>query len=244
MDSVLNSLYALADEKYRDFNASLVPTVGKSRMIGVRTPALREIAHNMIQNGLDKDFIKNVPHKMFEENQLHAFIISLYRDFDVVISALNDFLPYVDNWATCDQMSPKAFVKNTNKLLPYIKKWMKSKHNYTARFGILTLMRYFMGDNFDTEYIKMVLGIKSKDYYLNMMQAWYFATGAAKHFDEFYPYFENLDIWVRDKAIEKAYDSCRVSQSHKLKLKRLQKRMKKNELCRNDKKPSVGVRVK
>ena len=219
--SVLDLLYAAADIEYRDFSSSLVPTVDKSKFIGVRTPQLRAIAHNMVKSGADKDFIKNIPHHFFEENQLHAFIISEYRDFDIAINVVDAFLPYIDNWATCDQMSPKIFAKNTDKLLPFIKKWIKSKHVYTVRFGVLNLMRYFMDANFDKKYANMVLGIKSDEYYINMMRAWYFATAAAKHFDRVFIYFSRLDDWTRRHAIKKASESYRVSNEHKVKLKSL-----------------------
>ena len=152
---------------------------------------------------------------------MHAFIISDFRDFDSAICGVASFLPYVDNWATCDQMSPKVFAKNADKLLPYIKKWLRAKHVYTVRFAVLCLMRYYMDANFATKYADMVLGIKSDEYYVNMMRAWYFATAAAKHFDLVYPYFERLDSWTRARAIQKATESYRVSPEHKVKLKSL-----------------------
>ncbi len=220
-NNVIKSLYAVADAVYKDFNSSLVPTVDKNCFIGVRTPKLRAMARDMLKSGVYKDFIHILPHKYFEENQLHAFIISGFRDFDLTISAVDEFLPYVDNWATCDQMSPKVFAKNTEKLLPYIKKWIRSKHVYTVRFGVLALMRYFMDSNFNIKYADMVLGIKTDEYYINMMRAWYFATAAAKHFDLVYPYFERLDSWTRMRAIQKAIESYRVMPEHKLKLKAL-----------------------
>ena len=219
MECVVDSLYAISDEKYRKFNSLLIPTVDKARFIGVRTPKLRAMARDMIKTGVDTEFIKNVPHSFFEENQLHAFIISEYRDFDVAVRAVDDFLPYVDNWATCDQMSPKVFAKNADKLLPYIKKWIKSKHVYTVRFAVLALMRYFLDDNFDKKYVDMVVGLESNEYYINMMRAWYFATAAAKHFEQIYPCFLNLDEWTRRRAIQKACESYRVLNKNKVKLK-------------------------
>ena len=218
---VLDSLYAAADAVYRDFNSKLVPTVDKDKIIGVRTPVLRAMARDMAKSGVYKDFIHKFPHKYFEENQLHAFIISGFYDFDSAVRAVDEFLPYVDNWATSDQMSPKVFAKNTDKLLPYIKKWLRVKHVYTVRFAVLCLMRYYMDANFDIKYADMVLGITSDEYYVNMMRAWYFATAAAKHFDLVYPYFERLDSWTRARAIQKATESYRVSPEHKVKLKSL-----------------------
>ena len=218
---ILDSLYAAADAVYRDFNSKLVPTVDKDKIIGVRTPVLRAMARNMAKSGVYKDFIHKFPHKYFEENQLHAFMISGLRDFDSAVRAVDEFLVCVDNWATCDQMSPKVFAKNADKLLPYIKKWLRAKHVYTVRFAVLCLMRYYMDANFDTKYADMVLGIKSDEYYVNMMRAWYFATAAAKHFDLVYPYFERLDSWTRARAIQKAIESYRVLPEHKVKLRAL-----------------------
>ena len=219
--TILDSLYAVADTVYRDFNSKLVHTVSADKFIGVRTPLLRAMARDMVKSGVYKDFVQTLPHKFFEENQLHAFIVSGFCDFDSAVRAVDKFLLYVDNWATCDQMSPKVFAKHTDKLLPYIKKWLRSKHIYTLRFAVLALMRYYMGANFDTKYTDMVLNINSDEYYVNMMRAWYFATAAAKHFDKVYPYFEQLDSWTRARAIQKAIESYRVSPEHKLKLKAL-----------------------
>ena len=221
MERIIKTLYANADEKYRDFNSSLIPSVEKNRFIGVRTPILRKTARDIVTNYNWRDFIDNTPHKFFEENQLHAFIISNIRDFDTAVTYTNKFLPFIDNWATCDQMSPKIFAKNTDKLLPYIQKWIKSKHTYTVRFGVLCLMRYFLDSAFDTKYADMVLNIKSDEYYVNMMRAWYFATGAAKHFDKILPYFDKLDLTTRNRAIQKALESYRVAPEHKVILKKL-----------------------
>lgn len=220
-NTILESLYAAADAGYRDFNSGLVPTVGADKFIGVRTPVLRAMARDMAKSGVCVDFVAELPHKYFEENQLHAFIISEIHDFDSAVRAVDKFLGYVDNWATCDQMSPKIFAKNADKLLPYIEKWLLSKHVYAVRFAVLCLMRYYMDVGFDKKYADMVLNINSDEYYINMMRAWYFATAAAKHFDVVYPYFERLDSWTRARAIQKAIESYRVLPEHKLKLKKL-----------------------
>lgn len=237
-------LYAAADGAYKDFNSKIINTVDKDRFIGVRTPELREIARDMLANDSWTEFIADLPHHFFEENQLHAFIISEFNDFDFVIGAVEKFLPYVDNWATCDQMSPKIFAKNPDKLLPHIKKWIKSKHVYTVRFAVLCLMRYFLDGNFDKKYADMVLGIKSNEYYVNMAMAWYFATGVAKHPEKFLPYFKRLDDWTRGCAIEKAIASYRVSETNKLKLKELRKRKEDDILDRFFKKSPVDLQVK
>lgn len=222
-NSIVNLLYTAADNVYKDFNSSLITTVDKKRFIGVRTPKLRAISHNIVKSGDWSDFIADLPHYFFEENQLHAFIISEIRDFDFVIAAVDKFLPYVDNWATCDQMSPKVFVKNSEKILPYIKKWIKSKHVYTVRFGVLCLMRYFMNDKFDKKYMDIVAKIKSDEYYINMMRAWYFATAAVNHFDDVLSYLDKLDDWTRARAIQKAIESYRITPENKVKLKALRK---------------------
>ena len=225
-NKIVNSLYAMRDNAYRDFNSSLIPGIDKNSFIGVRTPNLRAFVRNMVKDGVAGEFIERLPHTFFEENQLHAFILSACRDFDSAIMAVDKFLPYVDNWATCDQMSPKIFAKNTNKLLPYIKKWIKSKHTYTVRFGVLCLMRYFMDDGFDEKYADMVANIKSDDYYINMMRAWYFATALAKQYERVFPYFvdNRLDMWTHNRAIQKAVESFRVSDRHKADLRALRRK--------------------
>lgn len=220
-NKILKSLYAVADVEYRNFQSALIPTINKKSVIGVRTPILRKMARDMVKSGEYKDFISRLPHKYFEENQLHAFIISLIKDFDIGVYEVSRFLPYIDNWATCDQMSPKVFVKNVDKLLPYIKKWIKSKHVYTVRFGVLCLMRYFLDDKFDVKYLDIVAKIKSNEYYVNMMRAWYFATAVAKHFDDVLPYLQKLDDWTRGRTIQKALESYRVIDVHKQKLRSL-----------------------
>lgn len=219
---ILNRLYALQDNAYKDFQSSLLPTICAKNIIGVRTPELRSLAKEVIHGGMMDDFILSVPHNFFEENQLHAFIISEIRDFDSAVRAVDKFLPYVDNWATCDQMSPKIFAKNTGKLLPYIKKWIKSKHVYTVRFAVLCLMRYFLDKLFDTKYADMVACIKSDEYYINMMRAWYFATAAAKQYDNILPYFQNniMDSWTHNRAIQKSIESYRIPPEHKAELKK------------------------
>ena len=215
-NKILKSLYAVADVEYRNFQSALIPTINKKSVIGVRTPILRKMARDMVKSGEYKDFIKNLPHQYFEENQLHAFIISLIKDFDIGVYEVSRFLPYIDNWATCDQMSPCVFKKSPDLLLGYIDKWIKSKHVYTVRFGVLCLMRYFLDDKFDIKYLNVVAKIKSNEYYVNMMRAWFFATAAAKHFDDVLPYLQKLDDWTRGRAIQKAIESYRVRPENKV----------------------------
>ena len=222
-DNIIKTLYAVADAGYRDFQSALVPTINKKNVIGVRTPILRKMARDMVKSGEYKDFISKLPHKYFEENQLHAFIISEIKDFDIVVNEVSRFLPYIDNWATCDQMSPIVFKKNRNLLLNYINKWINSKDVYAVRFGVLGLMRYFLDEKFDIKYVNIVADINSDEYYINMMRAWYFATAAAKHFEKVLPYFKfgRIDEWTRKHAIQKAVESYRISAKNKETLRKM-----------------------
>ena len=222
-NNILKSLYALQDTAYRDFNSKLIPNVSSDLFIGVRTPDLKKLAKDMIKSGQSDSFIHNLPHKYFEENQLHAFILSGIKYFDIAVKETERFLPYVDNWATCDQMSPKVFRKNLDVLYKHICKWIKSKDVYSVRFAIKNLMQYFLDDNFDVKYADMVANIKTDEYYINMMRAWYFATAAAKQFDNILPYFYvgKIDEWTRKRSIQKALESFRVSDKNKEKLRSL-----------------------
>jgi 3-methyladenine DNA glycosylase AlkD len=215
--NIIKNLYAVQDAAYRNFNSSLIPNISDEKFIGVRTPILKQMAKDIIKSGMAEDFVAQLPHKYFEENQLHAFILSDIHDFDTAIHKIEKFLPFVDNWATCDQMSPRCFAKNREALLIYIKKWIKSKDVYVVRFAVLNLMRYFIDSDFDVKYADMVADIKSDEYYVNMMRAWYFATGAAKHFDLFLPYFKagRIDKWTRRRAIQKTIESYRIENKHK-----------------------------
>lgn len=223
VDEIREDLFANQDVKYRDFQSKLTPTIEANTAIGVRTPVLRKLAKYYSKRQDVDDFLADLPHKFFDENQLHAFILSEIKDFDECIGKLERFLPFVDNWATCDQMSPKCFKKNHEKLLPYLNKWIKSDDTYTVRFAIVTLMAHFLDDDFDEGYLKLVSDIKSDEYYINMAIAWYFATALAKQYDKTIPYIENktLDVWTHNKAIQKSIESYRVTAEHKEYLKSL-----------------------
>ncbi len=214
---ILKTLYINKDAVYKDFSAKLIPNISSDLFIGVRTQNIRKIAKDLVKSGLYNNFIEQLPHKFFEENQLHAFVLSEISGFEFVVKEIERFLPYVDNWATCDQMSPKAFKKKPELLIKYINKWIKSKYVYAVRFGILCLMRYFLDDKFDMKYVNMVADIKSDEYYINMMRAWYFATAIAKHFVDILPYLQRgkIDEWTRLRAIQKSLESYRVSDEHK-----------------------------
>ena len=221
--SVYDRLKKYEDDKYKEFQAKLVPNISPDTILGVRTPDMRNIAKEVFKSDDKESFFNDLPHKYYEENLIHFFVISMIKDFDECIKEVEKFLPYVDCWPVSDQASPKVFKKNHDKLLPYIKKWIKSKHIYTARFGIRMLMNEYLGDDFKVEYLELVSKIKGDDYYLKMMVAWYFATALAKKYDETISIFENhiLDEWVHKKAIQKAIESYRVTDEHKKYLRSL-----------------------
>ncbi len=217
MNDIQNTLFQFRDIKYRDFQSSLIPNVERERIIGVRTRMLRATARAMLKEGTAKEFLSALPHHYFEENQLHAFIISFERDFEKCITLVEAFLPYIDNWATCDQLIPISFAKQPELLLPYIEKWLKSEHTYTVRFAIVCLMRYFLDELFDKKYPQLVAEIKSDEYYIKMAVAWYFATALAKQYDAVLPFIseKKLDKWTHNKAIQKSRESLRVTKEHK-----------------------------
>ncbi len=226
-EDILKKLYALQDIKYRDFQGKLLPTVDPETIIGVRTPALRKLAKELAKQDDIGAFLGTLPHTYFDENQLHAFILSEIKDYDRCIALVERFLPYVDNWATSDQLSPKVFRKNKPDLLAHIKSWLKSDATYTVRFAVGMLMQHFLDDDFSMAYPKLVAAIRSDEYYINMMRAWYFATALAKQYDAIIPYIEQkkLDPWTHSKAIQKAVESYRITPEQKeyLRTFRLQK---------------------
>ena len=218
---VIDRLLEVKDDQYKEFQAKLVPNISPELIIGVRTPEMRRIAKEVYAGEEWEEFIKELPHKYYEENLVHFFIIAMIKDFDICVKKVEEFLPYVDCWPVSDQATPKSFKKNHERLLPYIKKWIASDHVYTARFGIRMLMNEYLGDDFKKEYLKLVASKKGDDYYLKMMVAWYFATALAKQYDEAVKYIEGrkLDEWVHKKAIQKAVESYRVTDEHKEYLK-------------------------
>ena len=226
MEFIIKELYKMQDEKYRDIQVKIIPNIDSNSIIGVRTPELRSFAKKLIKEDNYKEFLEELPHKYFDENQLHSFIISEIKDYDICISYINKFLPYINNWATCDQLSPKVFKKNKDSLLKEIKIWIKSKEVYTIRFGIGMLMSYFLDEDFNESYLETISKIKSKEYYINMMIAWYYATALAKQYDSTIKYLENnkLDIWVHNKTIQKAIESYRITDSQKEYLRSLKRR--------------------
>jgi hypothetical protein len=220
--SVYEMLLEAKDDKYRDFQVKLVPNISPDTIIGVRTPDMRKIAKEVFNSPEKDEFLKELPHKYYEENLVHFFIIAMIKDFDECIEKVEEFLPYVDCWPVSDQATPKSFKKNHAKLLPYIKNWIASDHVYTARFGIRMLMNEFLDDDFKDEYLELVASKEGDDYYLKMMVAWYFATALAKKYDESVKYIEErkLSDWIHKKAIQKAVESYRVTDEHKEYLKK------------------------
>lgn len=216
-------LFELADEEYKEFHSKLMPTVNAEKIIGIRVPVLRQFAADFSKTHEADLFISNLPHRYYEENNLHAFIIETKNDFDTCIKLVDDFLPYIDNWATCDMLSPKVFSKNKEELLTYISKWIKSEHTYTIRYGIGMLMAHYLDSGFSMDFPIAISKIKSEDYYVKMMVAWYFATALAKRYEEILPFFTNqvLDKWTHNKAIQKATESHRITAEHKTQLKSL-----------------------
>jgi 3-methyladenine DNA glycosylase AlkD len=225
-DKILKELYRLRDPEYRDFQSKLIPTVDSELFIGVRTPDLKKLAVCLHGTSEEKNFLNRLPHKYFDENQLHAFLIAQSTDFDECIEKTNAFLLFIDNWATCDQLSPKSFRSNCTVLFNYIRAWLSSGHIYTVRFGIKMLMSHFLDDEFDVRYPQMIAEIKSNEYYVNMMIAWYFATALAKQYDAVIPFIRDrrLDVWVHNKTIQKAVESFRIKPECKTYLKSLRYR--------------------
>ena len=223
VEEIRKRLFELQDTKYRDFQSKLIPNIDPETVIGVRTPELRKFAKEILKSGEYADFLQDLPHKYFDENQLHAFLISGMKDYEESLGALCNFLPYVDNWATCDQMSPKVFKKHRPELLPKIKEWIGSTETYTIRFAVGMLMEHFLDEDFSDEYPEMVSKLRSDEYYVNMMIAWYFATALAKQYDAILPYIEQhkLDVWTHNKAIQKSVESYRITEEQKEYLKTL-----------------------
>jgi len=217
MKNILSELYLNQDLKYRDFHSSLIPNVEKERFIGVRTPILRKIAKEMLKNGSYKKFINQLPHYYYEENTIHSCILSLCKDLDELIIELDKFLPYIDNWATCDLLSPKVFKNDLDRILVKVKEWINTNDVYSIRFGIVTLLNFYLGDNFKDEINEIVLNINSDEYYVNMAISWYFSYALIKQYDSTISIFEmnKLNKWVHNKSIQKAIESYRIDKNKK-----------------------------
>ncbi len=223
--SVRERLLSLSDNEYKAFHSKLMPTVPDEKIIGVRVPVLRSLAKELFRDGTGEEYIKILPHEYYEEDNLHAFIIEQYKDIEKVICETDRFLPYIDNWATCDMFSPGVFAKHPDIIYDKSLEWIQSDKTYTIRYGIGMLMRYFLGDRFNADMLKIVAQVKSDEYYVNMMIAWFFATALYAQYNETIKYIENgvLGKWVHNKAIQKAVESCRISTETKSYIKTLKK---------------------
>lgn len=223
MTPIQEKLFQLKDLGYRDFHSKLMPTVCKDRIIGVRVPILRKFAKELNKSELKAEFLNTLPHKYYEEDNLHAFLIEQIKDFDECISALDNFLLFVDNWATCDMMTPKVLGKNLPLLYEKIEEWSKSEHIYTVRFAVVTLMKFFMDECLDKKHLNLLLSTKSDEYYINMAIAWYLATALSSRWDLVIPYIEKqkFNKWIHNKAIQKAIESYRITKEQKEYLKTL-----------------------
>lgn len=222
MNNIQKKLFEMQDLQYKSFHSKLMPTVNPDKIIGIRVPQLRKFAKEFSKTPEAEEFIKILPHRYYEEDNLHAFIIEQIKDYDKAVNELNRFLPFVDNWATCDMMTPKAFFKNNDRLIEQINIWISSQHTYAVRFAVNMLMKFYLDDNFSEEYLQKVADIKSDEYYIKMVQAWYFATALAKQWDPAVKYIEEnrLDKWTHNKTIQKAVESYRITQEQKAHLKR------------------------
>jgi len=228
---IQKELFSLQDKEYMKFLSKLTPNVSEDTIIGVRIPEIRKLAKKLVKNNEYEDFLKELPHKYYDENLLHGAIISENKDFENCIELLNSFLPFVDNWAVCDTISPKIFKKHKKELIEKIKEWSQSDKTYTCRFGVEMLMTHFLDEDFKKEYLEMVANIHSEEYYVKMVVAWFFATALTKQWDYAVIYLENnrLDVWVHNKTIQKARESLRILEDKKGYLKGL-KRKKEGEL--------------
>lgn len=220
---IQQELFALQDLSYRDFHAKLMPTVEKARVIGVRTPKLRAFAKEFGKTEEAKEFLKVLPHQYYEENNLHGLLIEQIKDYPTLIGELNRFLPCIDNWATCDLLTVRVVKKHLDTFTEEVERWLASDHTYTIRFGIGMLMRYYLEEHFSLEYPEKVVKIRSEEYYVNMMRAWYFATALAKQYEAIFPFLEEkrLDAWTHNKTIQKAIESYRITQEQKVYLRTL-----------------------
>ena len=216
-EQIVKHLFSLQDKKFREFHLKLIPGIEMDKVIGVRTPALRKFAKEIIKAGSGEEFLSSLPHYYYEENQLHSFILSEEKDFDNCIKYVDKFLPYINNWATCDQLLPKVFKKQPQKLLPHINLWIESGETYKIRFAIGMLMQHFLDDLFEERFAQKVASVHSEEYYVKMMQAWYFATALAKQYEPAVKYLEEkkLESWTHNKTIQKAIESFRVPDERK-----------------------------
>ena len=210
-------LFELSDIEYKEFHSKLMPTIDPNTILGVRTPKMRNFVKELKNDDGVEEFLNSLPHKYYEENNLHGFLIEQIKDYDQCILRIEEFLPYINNWATCDSVKPKIFAKNKSELFKRIKIWIKSDETYTIRYAVNMLMGFYLDEDFAVEHLKMVSNIKSDEYYVKMVVAWYFATALAKHYEETLPFIENREMekWTHNKTIQKAIESYRITPEQK-----------------------------
>lgn len=223
--NIQERLFELQDEKYGDFQANLTPTMKRENIIGVRVPMLRKFAKEVKKDAACETFLQALPHDYYDENMLHSILLAETKDYDKTIAYVDSFLPYVDNWAVCDTLSPKIFKKHRDKLITKIYEWSNSKETYTCRFGLDMLMTHYLDEDFKEEYLELPASIRSEEYYVNMMIAWFFATALAKQWEATIPYIENnrMDKWAHNKTIQKAIESYRITPEQKEYLRSLKR---------------------
>ena len=216
---------SLQDESYANFQSKLIPTVAREKIIGVRVPQVRKLAKELLREGDYKEFLDQLPHTYYDEDMLHGLLLSELKDYNLCIRRIEQFLPYVDNWAVCDCMSPKVFRKNKDFLLDKIREWTASEDTYTCRFGVGMLMTHFLEEDFEPEYLEMVACIQSEEYYVNMMRAWFYATALARQWEATITVLATgrLDIWTHNKTIQKARESFRITAEQKEQLKTMKR---------------------
>ena len=223
MTELQRRLFELQDKKYQAFHSKLIPNIEPAHVIGIRTPVLRNFAKAFAREDGVQAFLQELPHTYYEENNLHMMLITGIKDYEKCVRRIEEFLPYIDNWATCDLPLPKCFEKHKEELLVYIRKWISSDDTYTIRYGIGVLMRLYLEEDFCPEYPELVVNVRSEEYYVNMMIAWYLATALAKQWDVVIPYLEKhrLSDRVHRKTIQKAVESYRITPEQKIYLKKL-----------------------
>ena len=223
IEKICEALFSMQDIAYRDFHAALMPTVQKERIIGIRVPRLRAYAKRLAKTDSAAIFLAELPHFYYEENNLHAFLIEELGDYQETVCALDAFLPYVDNWATCDMLRPKIFRSHTDALYPKVREWISSEHPYTVRYGVGMLCSYYLGDAFSPDHLALAATIKSDEYYVQMMVAWYFATALAQQREAAWPYFKErkLEATTHRMAVRKAIESKRIDDETKRALRAL-----------------------
>lgn len=226
MNTIQERLFELQDVTYQEFHSRLMPTISPEVIIGVRTPMIRKLAKELADSAEAEAFLQTLPHTYYEENNLHACLIEAIKDYENCVKELEKFLPYVDNWATCDMMTPKILKKHPEKLLVRIQDFLAAEHTYTIRFGIRLLMAFYLDEEFSPEYPAMVAAVRSEEYYVRMMIAWYFATALAKQYDAVLPYLtgHRLDVWTHNKTIQKAVESYRITKEQKEELRALKRK--------------------